>query len=405
MTVLMTIRIALRAMSANKIRTGLTMLGIIIGVGAVVTMVSLGAGASQSVTSQIQGLGSNLVTVMPGFGGGFGGPRQAVGSATSLTQADADAIKKNVKSVVRISPEYSGRAQLVYQNQNLNSTVSGVTSEYEKVRNTKPEVGRFIVEADVRSSNRVAVVGQNLVTDLFAGEDPIGKSVKINDIPFTIVGILESKGGAGFNSPDDTVFVPLSTAQNRLFGAGNLGQISIEIVDEQAMNQAVEDIGWLLLGRHKLSSPDQADFRIMNQQDILQTVSQVTGTMTVLLGGIAGISLLVGGIGIMNIMLVSVTERTREIGLRKAVGAKRRDILKQFLTESITLSLIGGLAGILLGVGGSRLISLSTGMATFVTFSSIASAFGFAAAVGIFFGIYPAMRASRLSPIEALKYE
>ncbi len=402
----MTIRIALRALAANKARSALTMLGIIIGVGAVVAMVSIGAGASQSVTSSIQGLGSNLITVIPGSGGGgFGGARQAIGSATNLTVKDGQAIENNISTVVRISAEYNDRAQVVYENNNINATINGVTPEYEKVRNTSVEVGRFVTASDVGTSDRIAVIGQNVVTDLFAGADPIGKRVKIKDIPFTVVGVLESKGGASFMSSDDAIFVPLTTAQNRLFGVENVSQFSVEISDSEAMEQAQEEIGWLLLGRHGVSDPEEADFRLMNQQDILATVGEVTGIMTALLGGIAGISLLVGGIGIMNIMLVSVTERTREIGLRKAVGAKRKDILKQFLTESVTLSLIGGLIGILLGLGGSRLLAAAMGSQTVVTVNSVVLAFVFSAAIGIFFGIYPAIRASKLSPIDALKYE
>lgn len=403
---ILTIRIALRALAANKGRSALTVLGIVIGVGAVVAMVSIGAGASQSVASQIQGLGSNLLTVTPGAGsGGFGGPREAIGSAQSLTVEDGEAILANVPSAERISAEYSSRAQVVYQNNNINSTIYGITPEYETIRKTEMSLGRFIDDADLRMSNRIAVVGANVVTDLFSGADPVGGSIKIQDIPFTVVGVLESKGGTGFNSPDDTIFIPLTTAQNRVFGVDNISQLGVEISDSAAMDQAQEDIGWLLLARHGLSDPDDADFRIMNQQDILETMSEVTGTLTALLGGIAGISLLVGGIGIMNIMLVSVTERTREIGLRKAVGAKRRDILRQFLTESVTLSLFGGLAGILLGIAGSRVLSVLMSTETVVTVNSVLLAFVFSAAIGIFFGIYPAHRASSLNPIEALKYE
>lgn len=401
----MTLRVALRAVAANKVRSGLTMLGIIIGVGAVVAMISIGAGASQTVTSQIQGLGSNLITITPGSSSRGGGARQALGSATSLTKKDAESIKAGIASVVRISTEYSGRSQVIYQNNNLNGSINGVTAEYQKVHNTDLAVGRFVDTNDLSTSNRVAVIGQNIVSDLFNGEDPVGKYIKISNIPFTVVGVLASKGGQGFNSPDDAIFIPLTTAQNRVFGESNLGSIAVEIKDEDAMDQAVQDIGWLLLSNHGLSDAQEADFRIMNQQDILATMNEVTGTLTILLGGIAGISLVVGGIGIMNIMLVSVTERTREIGLRKAVGAKRKDILKQFLTESVTLSLMGGLIGIMGGVGASKIITLTTDMTTFVTLGSVLLAFGFSSAIGIFFGIYPAMRASRLSPIEALKYE
>jgi len=399
------IKVSLRALAANKVRTGLTMLGIIIGVAAVVAMVALGSGASQSVSSRIQSLGSNLITVMPGFGGSFGGARQALGTANSLTLEDAVAIKKQLAAVSEVSPEYSSRAQVVFKSNNLNSSINGITTSYEQVRNVKVASGRFITDNDLKLTNRVAVLGQNLVTDLLSGEQAVGKVIKINNIPFIVVGVLEAKGGLGFDSPDDTVFVPLTTAQNRLFGTNSVSRISVQIKEAVAMNQALEDIGWLLLGRHRLKRPEDADFRLMNQQDVLQTMSQVTGIMTLLLGGIASISLIVGGIGIMNIMLVSVTERTREIGLRKAVGAKRRDILKQFLTESVTLSLIGGLIGILLGAGGSKLIALVSGMATAVSLNSILLAFIFSSAVGIFFGIYPALRASQLSPIEALRYE
>ncbi len=400
------IKIALRGLATNKARSALTMLGIVIGVGAVVTMISIGTGATSSVTSRIQGLGSNLLTVMPGasFSGGV---RGAIGSMTSLTLEDADAIKKNVPDAKNVSPEYSQNAQVVYRGKNINTSINGVTPAFEEVRNFRAAYGQFIQQGDVETAARVAVLGQNVVGELFdRGEDPIGKIIKIRNVPFRVVGVMELKGSSGFASMDDAVLIPLSTAMHRLFGAGrSVRQIGVQVSAADRMDIASSQITNLLMLRHKISNPANADFRIMNQADILNTLGQVTGTLTLLLGGIAAISLLVGGIGIMNIMLVSVTERTREIGLRKAVGAKRKDILFQFLIESLILCLVGGAAGILLGFLGSAGIGQYAGWGTVIPLNSIWLAFLFSAAVGLFFGIYPAVKASKLNPIEALRYE
>ncbi len=407
MNIIKNIKIAWRGLSANKMRSGLTMLGIMIGVGAVIAMISVGNGATASVTSRIQSLGSNLLMIMPGSAGiAFGGARQAAGTATTLTNDDADAITKEVPTVEMVSPEFSGSAQVVYLNRNVNTRITGVVPEYQEVHNSNVAFGEFIRPEDQNAQSRVAVLGQNVVSDLFSqGDSPIGKTIKIKNLPFLVIGIMEKKGQAGFQNLDDQVFIPLSTAQKRLFGSDNLQSISIKVKNEDEMELAANQISTLLLHQHKIDNPNNADFRIMNQTDILSTMTQVSATFTMLLGGIAAISLIVGGIGIMNIMLVSVTERTREIGLRKAVGAKRKDILGQFLTESVVLSLLGGSMGLLLGFIGSYIFSIIGGWPFVVSMTSVLLAFLFSAAVGIFFGIYPARRASLLSPIEALRYE
>lgn len=407
MNIIQNIKIALRGIAANKMRSGLTMLGIMIGVGAVIAMISIGSGATSSVTSNIQSLGSNLLMVRPGSAGmGFGGARQAAGTAATLSENDAEAIGKEIPTVKSVSPEFSSSAQIVYSNQNINTQVTGVTPEYQEVKNFNVEFGQFIESADLSNQSRVAVLGQNVIADLFvSGEDPIGKTIKIKSVPFRVIGVMELKGEAAMQSPDDAIFIPLSTAQKRLFGADSLSTINVQVRSEEEMDLASDQIETLLLTRHDIGDPDEADFRIMNQADILSTMGAVTGTLTLLLGGIAAISLLVGGIGIMNIMLVSVTERTREIGLRKAVGAKRKDILGQFLMESLVLSVLGGGMGLVLGFMGSFVLARVGGWPFVVSANSILLAFLFSAAVGIFFGIYPARRASLLSPIEALRYE
>lgn len=406
MNVVESLRTAYRGLAANKLRSFLTLLGIMIGVGAVVAMISIGTGASSMVTTQIRGLGSNLLMVLPGSAGGEGGgARQASGTGTTLTLDDAEAVGKEVANVTAVSPEISSQAQVIYKDKNLNTSVSGVTSVYQQVHNFHVLYGDFLSDEDENVGAAVAVLGQTIVSDLFGQTNPIGKIIKIKNVPFKVIGIMESKGQSGFQNLDESVFIPLSTAQKRLFGVEYLRSINVQVATEDQMTQASNEITSLLLSRHKITNADNADFNVRSQADILNTVSQVTGTMTVLLGGIAAISLLVGGIGIMNIMLVSVTERTREIGLRKAVGARRRDILWQFLMESVFLSLIGGSFGLLLGMLGSSAIASLGGWPTVVSVSSVILAFLFSAVIGVFFGVYPARRASHLNPIEALRFE
>jgi|YNPBryantNP2012_1023418.scaffolds.fasta_scaffold15601_2 putative ABC transport system permease protein len=402
------VRIALRALTANKLRATLTMLGIIIGVMSVVALLSIGQGARASITGQIQGIGSNLIYVTPGQLR-EGGVSTGVSAAT-LTLDDAEAIAANVPDIVAVAPEYSRNTQVVYREQNTNTRVVGTTPEYTQVRNVYPAQGEFFSPSDNTLVRRVAVLGPDVAQDLFGGRPAVGATIKIDRIPFHVVGIMESKGGSGMGGNQDAnVYIPINTA-HRYFGgrAASGGRlvttINVSAVSEEKVDAVSSDIIWLLRRRHNIRN-DQDDFSVLSQKDILNVAGQVTGILTVFLGAIAGISLLVGGIGIMNIMLVSVTERTREIGLRKAVGAQERDILIQFLIEAITLSVLGGLLGILLGVGIAQLVNLSGLFTAVVTSSSVLLAVSFAVLVGLFFGIYPARRAAMLNPIDALRYE
>jgi len=400
------VQIAVRALGANKLRAILTMLGVIIGVGAVVTMVSIGQGARASVSQQVQSLGSNLLTVFPGSAG-QGGIRQGLGSLRTLTLDDAEAVTAEIQQVEAVAAEFSRNAQVVHGSENVNTNVSGVTLQFQEVRNTFVTDGTFFTDADLASRARVAVLGRTVVEDLFGDRAavPIGSTIKIKRVAFTVIGVLEEKGATGFNDRDDVILIPLSTAQRRLFGVDHVRAIYVKVRTPEEMDSALEEVETLLRGRHRIEPGEDSDFTIRNQADIIATFQGVTQTMTLLLGGIAAVSLLVGGIGIMNIMLVSVTERTREIGIRKAVGATRGDILSQFLVEALVLSLTGGFIGLLLGVGGSELISRFAGWTTLVSPASLVLAVTFAAAVGIFFGIYPAQRAAALDPIVALRYE
>ncbi len=416
MNLVESVRIAVRALGANKLRALLTMLGIIIGVAAVISLVSVGRGAQAAVTERIQGLGTNLLFIRPGSTQ-QGGIRQGQGSAQTLSLEDAEAIAAEVPQVVGVAPEISAFAQLVASGQNWNTRVVGTTETYPEVRNFNVANGDFFTRQHVEGRSRVVVLGATVAQNLFGDADPIGESVRISlfgrpGTTFRVIGVMESKGGTGFGNQDDQVFVPLSTYHTRLTtartvrGSYMVSTINVQVADMAVMQEAVQEIAALLRQRHRVA---QDDFTIQSQEDFLQTATQVTGVMTVLLGAIAGISLVVGGIGIMNIMLVSVTERTREIGIRKAVGARRRDILTQFLVEATVVSVVGGLLGMAIGIGLSRLVAglelNGQRLQTLVTPDAVVLAFTVSAAVGLFFGIYPAMRAARLHPIEALRYE
>ena len=392
------------SLSANKARSGLTILGIVIGIGSVIAMVSIGQGASGQIQSSIEGLGSNLLTVMPGFiQPGRGIVSSGRGSAQTLKNEDIEALRQ-ISGVAYISPEVQRRFQIVASGNNTNSTIIGVEPDYAQVRNISPSAGSFITDSQVRSVGRVAVLGPTVATDLFADQDPIGKTIRINRVNFKVIGVLQSKGSAGFFNPDDTVFVPLTTIQKILVGDDSLSTIAISVQSKDLMPQVQEEAAAVLIAKHRVD-PQSPDFSIVSQADILGTLTQVTDTFTIFLAAVAGISLIVGGIGIMNMMLTAVTERTREIGLRKSIGAKKKDISMQFLAEAVMLTFLGGALGVALGWILSIFVSSFAGIATSVSLSTILLAFGVSAAIGIVFGYYPARRAASLNPIEALRYE
>ena len=388
------------------------MLGILIGVSAVILLVGVGNGASVAVQQQIQSLGSNLLTVFPSNARGAGGVQQGFGTGSTLTLDDVKAIANRQSSpdVVTAIPSAGGRAQVTFGNQNWNSSLTGTTQDFPSVRNYQLASGQFFTAADVDASSKVAVIGQTVVTNLFNDQDPIGQVVKINRQSFRVIGVLAQKGSSGgFNNQDDVVVVPITSAWSYLLGGRgrNVQQIYVEATSAEATSAATAEVTEVLLDRHHISDPTQADFQILSQQDVLNSASQTTGVLTLMLGAIAGISLVVGGIGIMNIMLVTVTERTREIGIRKAIGARRRDILMQFLIESMFLAGLGGALGILVGFGLSRILPLAVSSlpTPIISMPSVFMAFGISVGIGLFFGLYPANRAARLRPIEALRYE
>ena len=397
--------IALRGLKRNKLRSGLTALGIIIGVAAVVSMVSVGNGAQVSITKQVSALSENLLTVFSGSKRS-GGVSSGLGSSSTLTLEDAEAIAREVADVVAVSPEVTSSAQAVANGRNWATSVVGQSPEYLKIRDWELAAGSMFTEREIRSSAKVAVIGSKTALELFGPLNPIGQSVRIKNIPFIIIGLLESKGaGMGGQNQDDRLIIPFTTAMKRISGDRYLRSVNIQVRAADRMEIAQTQISSLLRQRHRLLPSDSDDFNIFNQKDIADTVGSVTGVIKLLLGAISSLSLIVGGIGIMNIMLVSVTERTREIGIRIAVGAQPSAIQLQFLIEAITLSLIGGIIGIFLGVSASWVIGLFSTFKAIVTLNSILMAFGVSFVIGVFFGYYPARKAAALDPIDALRYE
>lgn len=403
MSFIESLRVSFRSIKANGLRSVLTMLGIIIGVAAVIAMVAIGEGTSASVASQINGLGSNLLIVSPGQAT-QGRISLGAGSLNTLTLTDAEAIAQK-ESVSGVAPSVNGRAQLVWGSNNYSTSLEGTTESFLEVRNAQVAQGRFFSNFEVQKQFNVAVVGTEVVTNLFGGSNPIGETIQINRLPFTVIGVLKSQGSSGMTNNDDRVLIPVTTAMSRLTGGKYVNSIYVSAVSAEQMTQAQADTTSTLRAQHNLRPSESDDFRITSQSDILSTAQAVSGSMTALLSGIAAISLIVGGIGVMNIMLVSVTERTREIGIRKAIGAKKRDILRQFLIEAVTLSLFGGVIGILLGIGAALAVSKLGGMATAITISPVLYAFLTSTAVGVIFGVYPARKAAQLKPIDALRYE
>jgi putative ABC transport system permease protein len=408
MNILRTSRIALRALSRNKMRSFLTALGIIIGVGAVIAMVSLGEGAKRGVEERFNSLGTNLLNVFPGSRSHHG-ISSGGGGWQSLKVEDAEAIAVQCDAVLYVSPSASTRAQVIYANKNWNTSVQGVGARYPEVRNWEMEAGAFFDESQVAAAGKVCVLGTEVKKTLFENEDPLGKIIRVKGIPFRVLGILKSKGEAGgFFNRDDVIVVPYTTVMKRLSREDHINSIDVQAVSMERTAEAKQQIEELLRIRHKIAPGAEDDFQVRNMSEIAEGAAQSTQIMGILLGSIAGISLLVGGIGIMNIMLVSVTERIREIGIRMAVGAREKDILLQFLTEAIVLSFLGGALGVIFGVASSKLmkyIPIFAEWKTVVSPQAILLAFAFSASVGIFFGFYPARKASKLDPIEALRYE
>jgi putative ABC transport system permease protein len=404
------VQIAFRALRVNKLRSGLTMLGIIIGVAAVIAMVAVGSGATARIQEQIQSIGSNMIMVIPGSITSSG-IRLGAGNAVTLTQDDAKAIAAECPAVAAVAPVSRGGAQVVYGNNNWATSIQGTTPDYLAIRDNQIAEGQSFTQQDVDSDAKVAVLGKTVVDNLFGGSDPIGQVIRVKNVPFTVVGTLAPKGQSPMGQDqDDVILLPISTAKKKVLGvnqanAASVGSILVQARDGSLMSQAEEQTRALLRQRHRLQPNQEDDFTVRNLEEVFSAQESSARVMSILLASIASVSLIVGGIGIMNIMLVSVTERTREIGLRQAVGAKTKDILTQFLVEAVTLSLVGGVIGIVLGGAASALISHFAQWNTLVSPTAILMAFAFSAVVGIFFGYYPARKAAFLDPIEALRYE
>jgi len=401
----LSVRIAVRALQRNRLRSGLTALGIIIGVAAVVAMISVGNGAQASITQQVSALGENLLTIFAG-NKRSGGVSSGQGTSSTLTVDDAAAMAREVPDIVAVSPDVSTPAQAIANGRNWSTTIVGVSPEYLQIRDWKLASGSMFSGREVRSASRVAVIGSKTALELFGPVDPVGQSVRVRNIPFLILGVLESKGaGMGGQNQDDRILVPYTTAMKRITGDRYLRSVSVQIRTSDRMESAQAQIVSLLRQRHRLAPGQNDDFNIFNQKEVADTVSKVTGVVKLLLAAVAGLSLVVGGIGIMNIMLVSVTERTREIGVRIAVGAPASAIRRQFLIEAVTLSLLGGFVGVILGIATAHLVGSTSSFHPIVTLDSIALAFGVSVVIGVFFGYYPARKAAALDPIEALRYE
>jgi putative ABC transport system permease protein len=398
------LKVASQSILKNKMRTLLTMLGIVIGVGAVIVMVAVGNGAQTMIKEQISSLGTNLIIVMPGAGV-VGGANQGAGTFNKLTVADAEKLKSEGTMLSAVSPVVSTRTQVIGGNGNWRTSINGVSTDFLTIRDWSVTSGAFFEDADVKAGRKIAVIGATVANNLFPGSDPVGAQIQIGHVPFTITGVLAAKGqNAGGQDQDDVVLVPYSTAQNRLSGNVRIGQILVSATNADDIAAAQEEIKGIMRESHRLNGADD-DFTVRNQTEIAQAATSTTKVMSGLLAAIASISLLVGGIGIMNIMLVSVTERTREIGIRMAIGARGSDVLTQFLVESVAMSVLGGLVGLAAGYGGAALLGHITGWTTSTPPSAVAIAVGFSAAVGVFFGFYPARKAAGLNPIQALRYE
>jgi putative ABC transport system permease protein len=398
-------QMALTSLYANKMRSLLTMLGIIIGVGAVIALVSVGMGVRSNVTSSIASLGSNMLIVSPGSSN-RGGVRGAAGSMQTLKYDDAKAIKDKIKNIDFVSPSVSSSYQIVYGNNNWKTSVQGVTPEFMSIRSLTIGYGSFVSTDDMNKRNRVAVIGTTVASNLFAKDNPVGKNIRINNQPYKVIGLLESKGQSSVGQDqDDVIYIPLTTAQERMLGITYVQSINVQVSSQEKMEQVQAEIENLLRSRHHIVAGKDDDFHVRNLTSLMETVSQSTSMLTLLLGAIAGISLIVGGIGIMNIMMVSVTERTREIGIRKALGATFMNIMTQFLIESMVIGIIGGIIGIVFGCAASKIIAQLGDFTTVITITPIIVSFIFSVGIGLFFGIYPARKAAKLDPIEALRYE
>lgn len=402
------LKMATVSLRINKMRSILTSLGIIIGVSAVIIMLAVGSGASKKIAKDMESMGSNLLMIRSASAKS-GGVRMGMGTRPTLTMKDADAIEAKCRGILAVAPYSSQTQQLTYGNQNWSTTVGGTSMPYFMIRNYEIESGRGFLPEDNKNSTKVAIVGQTVSTELFGDVDPIGKTIRIGNVPFKVVGLLKTKGSSGMGQDqDDIVFIPITTAQRKIFGTdfpGTVNMIAVKAQNSEIINDAQNDITELLQQRHNIGKNQENDFEIRNLAEMQETIKSTTKTMSMLLGAIAGVSLVVGGIGIMNIMLVSVTERTKEIGIRMAIGAKASDIRIQFLIESFLLSISGGLIGVAIGIFGAWLMQKFAGMNVSITLSSILLSLGFSAAIGIGFGYYPAYKASLLNPIDALRYE